>query len=115
MEPEVYNGRRGWPDTQTITGADDPLVRPKTLPITWYGTGVDENEGAFCMIAAGSDFEYLVGEYVRVTYGTRTAKVYCIGGSSELGSDIALARRAYLALAPLWDDEIQAVVAKMVA
>jgi hypothetical protein len=114
IEPEIYHGRRGWSDTQVINASPDPAHPAENVTTTWYGTAVDENEGAFCMVAAGGPYEHLVGEYVQVGYGPHSVVVYCVGGSDEIASEFALARLAFAHLAPLWRDDVPALVQPLV-
>lgn len=108
-EPEILDGMRGWTGAQrAFAGVVDPARPRYVLDVGWYDTGIDDNEGAFCMVRTGSPLEELVGDVVHVRRGTRSGLVYCVGAAS-IATDLALARPAFLRFGPLSDETFRAV------
>lgn len=115
LELELLAGARAWPETQRLfLGAVDPTRPRHSVPCGWYGTQVDENEGAFCVVREGSPLEELVGDFVRVYWRGKVAFVYCVGGSG-LSTELALARTAFMALAPLNADPLRVTAQAVLA
>lgn len=110
-EPEILDGSRAWAKTQQLfEGRVDPTRKRHAVKCTWYDTTVNEHEGAFCMVQAGSDLEDLVGDLVRVAWRNTEIFVYCIGGSADLPYPLALSRRAMWHVADLAKDHIDVTV-----
>lgn len=110
-EPRVLDGMRSWSGSQrAYAGVPDPQRDRLVLDVGWYGTGVDEHEGAFCMVLAGGPLEDLIGDVVRVARGQRAAYVYCLGASAALPTSLALSRPAFLRMAALGDGTARLVV-----
>lgn len=85
-----------------------PVV-PRTARHTicsWHGLRIDSLRGSFAVVRTGSPLEDLVGERLRVTdlRTRRVVYVYCRAEVIDLPDDLTLARRAFLALRPLWTE-----------
>lgn len=84
-------------------------VEPRSTRHTacsWHGLRVDSLRGSFAVVRTGSPLENLVGERLLVTdlRTRRTVYVYCRAEAVDLPDDLTLARRAFLALRPLWTE-----------
>ena len=106
-EPEMLIGRRAFKEAQKlIVGATAESPYEKRLfTCSWYGTSIDPERGCFAVVKdtsvlyGGVDVtQGIVGDYVEIRYQNKSVRVYVIGSDSTLDADIALSRRAYLAL-----------------
>lgn len=110
-EPEILDGTRAWAKTQQLfRGQPDPLRVRRAVRCTWYDTMVDEHEGAFCVIQANSALEDLVGDFVRVVYKNKEIFLYCVGGTSDIPTPLAITRQAMLYTASLSAEFIDVTV-----
>jgi hypothetical protein len=82
--------------------------------VEWHHTTLDEHEGAFAVAREGGPLEEMVGDVLRVSYGDRSAYVYVVDASDDLDADLSLARRAFIQLANLSEDEVAASVEVLV-
>lgn len=106
-EPEILDGMRAWNEAQAaLNGTVAPERKRYDVDVGWYGTSVDEHEGAFCLIRSESNLEELVGDVVRIGYGTKEIFVYCIGGTADIDTDLAVARAAFMRLDVLSKDDV---------
>lgn len=110
IEPEVIEGIKAFPDTQAGIEAD-PVSRFRTQ-IGWYGTASGPR-GSFAMVAHNGPHGDLVGDYVRITVKKQRALVYVIGSLEDPSYDLMLSRRAFVAVAPLWQPGVTALVEVM--
>lgn len=109
-EPRVLDALQGWIDAQVLLrGVPDVTTQPVQTTVGWYDTGVDDREGAFCLIDNGGALEDLVGDVVQVTVEDVTIWVYCLGGAA-LDQPIALARTAFSKVAMLSEESVDALV-----
>lgn len=111
LEEEILYGIRGFGATQDLfTGT--PLITFLSNPIkcSWYGTEINQNRGAFCLVQEGAELDNLVGEFVRITYKQREITLYCLAETPEIDTPIAITRRAWSAIERLSLDEIFAYV-----
>lgn len=109
-ESEILDGMRGWTGSQrAFIGVADGAAPRRVLDVGWYDTGLDEHEGAFCLVRAGSALEDLVGEVVRFQRQRFVGHVYCVGGAA-LSTDVALSRPTFLRFAPLSDETFRGIV-----
>lgn len=110
-EPDILDGMRSWSGSQrafeSVGGPQSPV---RVLDIGWYGTEVDEHEGAFCMVQADSVLEDLIGEVVDVRANGRRGLVYCVGASSGLPVEFSLSRPAFLRFDLLSAETVRATV-----
>jgi hypothetical protein len=112
-ERDILDGMRSWTGAQrAFESVGDPGSPVRTVEAGWYGTDVDEHEGAFCMVKSGSLLEPLIGEVVEMRANQRRWVLYCIGASSSLPTDFALSRPAFLRFAALSDETVRATVRK---
>jgi hypothetical protein len=113
-EPEILDGARAWPEAQAaLRGVIDPNRRRWETEAYWYDTAINEHEGAFCMVQAGSEMEDLIGDVVEVRYLDKTIYVYCVG-AADLATDYALARTAFFWIELLDRDQISVGVQPVV-
>lgn len=106
--PEEELAAYGWNTAQRMLAG--PVVgAPMATTVEWHHTALDERIGAFAVAREGGPLESLVGDVVRITYGSRHAFVY-VADVADLEADLSLARRAFFALADLALDEIQATL-----
>jgi hypothetical protein len=100
-ELEVLDGLRAWDEAQAAFQGTLDTTRTRWLvDLGWYDTSIDDREGAFAMVQQGSDLEEMVGDVVRVDYGSKVAYVYMLGGA-DLSAPMSLSRPAYFRLAML--------------
>ncbi len=100
----VLLGRQCEADAQReLTRVAEPVqgtVIAGTIQTGWYDQSVNSETGWFALCAEGSAFEEYVGSVLRVIYGESAIYVALLG-AANLDTPLALARRAYAALAPL--------------
>lgn len=114
----------GWaphPDTDEETLGQLPFIEaqraltgfPQALPrfaeCSWHGLRIDSFRGSFAVVRVGSPLADLVGSRLKVTdrVTRRVVYVYCRAEVADLPDDITLARRAFLALRPLWTETVR--------
>ena len=106
-EPEIILARHAFDAAQaSITGVAEAPYGSRTYSCSWYGTSVDPERGSFAVVKESSDLygvqtdpaSGIVGEFIEVEHNGRTVRAYVIGSDANLDSEIALTRRAYLAL-----------------
>lgn len=107
-EPAVLAARQGFADAQvSLTG----IVAPQGYyQLSWYGTTISDERGSFGVVAADGPLFQLVGQFAQLTVATRSVNVYIIGGAVNLLTDLAVTRRAYLALSTLADEPLRVLV-----
>lgn len=113
LEEEVVQGMRPWPQAQELFRGPAFRRLANYVDVGWYDTALDGRGPAFCMVrdGAGAEFEELLGEVLRIVHGDREAFVYCLGSRNlPPNVDIALTRRAFLAVSLLTASSIPAVV-----
>jgi hypothetical protein len=73
---------------------------------SWHGLRIDSRRGCFAVVRSGSPLDDLVGQRLKVTdrKTRRFVYVYCRAEVIDLPDDITLARRAFVALRPLWTE-----------
>lgn len=100
-EPDIVFARGGFSDVQ------DTLMQYSTRRLDglftcgWYGTAIQPERGSFCIVNANGDLANQIGNYLSVTYGGLSTALYCVE-TRQIPYDIAITRRAFLDLAPLW-------------
>jgi hypothetical protein len=104
-ESDINFARNGFTDVQATLDTYAAKMFDGEFTCGWYGTIVNDERGAFCVVNPDSDLADEVGNYLRIKHsysGTLDAiSVYCVE-SHSIPYDLALSRRAFLALAPLW-------------
>lgn len=108
VEEELLIVERAFPEAQRLL-AGIPERSLGELRIGWHDTVARPETGAAAAVRTGSALEDLVGEVLRVAVGARSAYVY-VAGAADLATDLSLARRAFLALAPLSTESVTAHV-----
>lgn len=95
-EPLVISARQAFLEAQAdLAGV---VVALGFFTVSWYGTAVSDERGSFGVVDPAMGLADSVGDVVQVGYQGRTASVYVIGSQPGLGTDLGVARRAYLAL-----------------
>jgi len=115
-EPLVLQGRQCFLDAQALfPGPSD--VRG-FYNVGWYGSSLSDERGSFGVVDPAGRLADLVGDIVEVTYypgatgsqGKRSVRVYIIGSQQDLGLDLCVTRRSYMALEVLAIEPITASV-----
>lgn len=99
LEPEIQDGSRAFPKTQELfVGVGVTPGLPNPNQVSWYGTNISPNVGAFALVREGDGLEDLVGEFLSITRAENRAavRVYVLGEYPELETPIAISRRAFL-------------------
>jgi hypothetical protein len=104
----VLDGRQAFLDAQEAFAGNSVLLGFFT--IGWYGSNVSDERGSFGIVDPAMALADAVGEIVEVTYRTRKVRVYVIGSQQDLGTDLGVTRRSFLALGLLAVDPISAAV-----
>ena len=100
-EPEVVAGRQAFADTQTMMAPYPSIAITGEFSCGWYGTALNDERGAFCVVNADGPLGDQVGSYLRVSRLGKSVDVYCVEAYG-LPVDLALSRRAFFGLAELW-------------
>lgn len=108
IEPEVLHAQRAFATAQQLL-AGVPVRQLAQREVGWYGTETHATQGAFALVRDGVGLDDLIGEVLRVRAGGREVFVYVMGARG-IPVDIALARRAFLAIGRLSRESIRAVV-----
>jgi hypothetical protein len=109
VEIEVADARRSFSKAQELL-AGVPFRLIPYVEVGWYDTAAHPEDGCFALVREEGPYTDLVGEVLRVTYGSRPGVfVYVIGGA-DIPQDLALYRRAFLAVALLTKESIGATV-----
>lgn len=103
IEPEIQDGIRCLQKTEVLFNgaAKLPRIYPASVSMSWYGTSVSPLRGSFCLVKEGIGLEDLVGEFVRVSFGSTHMNLYCLGQNPSLETDIAIPRGRFLNFALL--------------
>lgn len=110
-EPYVIVGRYGIDDAQTaLNGA--LTLNLGYFQCGWYGTNVQDERGCFGIVSGTSVLADSVGDVLNVkpARSNRAVSVYIIGTQQDLDTDMAITRRAYLAISRLDVDPIEVIV-----
>jgi hypothetical protein len=107
-EPLILDGRQCFIDAQ---GAYAGQVTPLGFfTCSWYGTAVQDERGSFAVVDPAMGLANAVGEVVQIAYQRRTVNVYVLGSQEQLGTDIGITRRSYMALGLLAVEPITVTV-----
>jgi hypothetical protein len=115
-EPLVLDGRQAFLDAQAqLTG---PSAVRGFYTVGWYGSSLSDERGSFGVVDPAGPLADLVGDVVEVTYyplatgsqGRRSVRVYVIGSQQDLGVNLGITRRSYMALEVLAIEPITASV-----
>lgn len=100
IEPELAIIQRAFPEAQALL----PFVPAQNLGrilTGWHDTALSRWTGPAALALRGSALEEYVGETLVVSTDRGRISVYVVGASGQLLTDLSLARRAFLAVAPL--------------
>jgi hypothetical protein len=107
---EEYMAGLPWPESQQIFSSQGALANSGRLAAaSWYGTDFDPNIGAFAIVREGGVLEALLGERIKVSFGSRAIWLY-VTDSGDTDEDIAMPRMAFERLAPPALDAIDVLV-----
>jgi hypothetical protein len=112
VEEEVHIGRRAFAEAQAQFRGPALTRLPGLIAVGWYDGDVEPEAGSFCVVRTGGPFDddSIIGEVLAFTYEQRpTVYAYCLG-SREVADDIALYRRAFLAVRNLAMETADCVV-----
>lgn len=100
--------QRAYPKAQQLLEGVDARRIFRPLQVTWHDLGLSDYAGAFVFVNQDApDLAGMIGAVLRLTVGGRSTLVMVLG-SDAINADISLARRAFLALAPLSADPLTA-------
>jgi len=117
MEPEVLASRRAFAHAQAQFRGGTGARVTSAAAASWYGSNVYPEGGALAVVRPGGALEDYVGEVLYIQFiepgAERHVYVYvpASSGAVEDDVDIALARRAFLELVPLYRETISVAVA----
>lgn len=97
-EPEILDGRHNFNDAQVTFNHAADTVWPSLVSVSWYGTRVSDERGSFAHVRTGGPLADLVGDHLRITSASRSVNVYVLGATDALVTDLAITRRAFVAL-----------------
>lgn len=109
VEPELLVARRAFPTAQRLLAGVAMRRLPSRIEVGWFGTEVEPEAGAVAIVRLGAGLDDLIGEVLRVEVGDRSIFVYVLGARG-IPTDLAVARRAFLALGLLSHEALPAVV-----
>lgn len=104
VEPELLIIERAFPEAQALL-ASTPSEILGSLVVGWHDTVLSRWTGAAAVVRRGGPLEERVGEIIRVSTDFGSAVVYVVG-TADVERDLSLARRAFLAVCPLAEEEI---------
>lgn len=108
-EMELNVGRRAFPLTQEkFYGL--PVSAPQSLECGWHDTSVNPESGAFALVQQNAGLDDLIGEIVRVAYGSKMVYVYVLQAAA-IPTQFSLYRRAWLGLGRLSLESLECEVA----
>lgn len=112
-EERVVWTRRSFNDAQALlAGAAQPPL-PLFYECAWFGSAALVDRGSFALVDPDGLLGAYIGEDLRLSNDNGEAIVYVVG-SQELGDiPIAVTRRTFLAVAPLYLDSIDVRVEVM--
>lgn len=112
-EPAVIAGRMDLLDAQASPYFSGVAKAIGNYWVSWYGTTVSDERGSFAVVNPAGGLASAVGDFLRVVYRGRYVNVYVIGSYESLTTDLALSRRAYLAVCRLSLDPIYTPVERL--
>ena len=112
-EPDIVFSRGAFPDVQADLAVYPPRLIDGVFTCGWYGTAIHPERGSFCLVNEASKLGDRVGDYLRVSYLSKSVTVYCVQALT-LPYDLALTRRAFFELAELWTPYLDVRVSNIV-
>lgn len=109
---QMVLGRLPFSESQRAFAATGPERGTMSATVSWHGSKVNRERGAFATAARGGKFEQYAGRRLEVTAGggtRRTVRVYVNDIQDVLG-DLSLTRQMFAQLAPLGLDSVPAQV-----
>lgn len=107
-EEEVLWARRAWGKSQALLDGS-ALRNYGPVAVGWHEATTHHEVGAFAVVRTGGPWDELIGEILRLTYANRSVFVYCFGGAN-VPTDLSLSRPAFLRLALLSNESVNAIV-----
>lgn len=111
-ESDIVFARRNFIEVQAALDVYPSKMIDGVFTCGWYGTAINAERGSFCVVNEDGPLADRVGEYIRVSYLNGSVSVYCLE-SLTIPYDLALARRAYYDLSPLWTSFLNVRVADL--
>lgn len=108
-EPEIRWARRAFPKSQELLAGEADRRLPRRHAVGWYGTEMEAEQGAFAVVRAGAGLDDLFGQVLKITGNRNVVFVYVLG-SRGIPTDIAVSRRAFMALGRLSHESLLSVV-----
>lgn len=101
-EADIIYARGGFPDVQAELAIYPARLVDGVFTCGWYGTAISPERGSFCIVNVDGPLADRVGDYLRVSYLTKSVTVYCLEAFS-IPYDLAVTRRAFYEIAELWN------------
>lgn len=109
-EPDIVFARGAFPAVQIDLDDYPSKAIAGEFVCGWYGTGINEERGSFCVVSSNGELANRVGDYLRISYLTNHVTLYCVE-SHDILYDLAITRRAYWELAALWTPNLSVRIA----
>jgi hypothetical protein len=115
---ELEASRRAFPETQRMFPRTPTRRIGSVVNVGWFGTDAYPESGAVAVVRVGGPYdegrdEELIGEFLLFTCfdGAVPRQVVAyVAGAADVPADLALSRRAYSDLRPLWTDRAWCIV-----
>lgn len=104
-EPEIVNARLAFADAQGALGGVAEERLNDTYTCGWFGTSLIDDRGSLAVVNEDGPLADCIGDRLRIIHGQRSVVVYCFG-STDLDTDLAIARRAFAAIELLAAEEL---------
>jgi hypothetical protein len=114
-EERVVWARRSQADAQALLSAGGAeLSLPLYYDLAWFGSAALVDRGSFALVDPDGVLGEYVGDDLRLTNEDGGSLVVYVVGSQDMGGvPIAVTRRSFLALAPLYLDSVRVRVEVM--
>lgn len=116
-EDEILIARHAFPDAQAELAGVSALFSGTQYACGWYGTRISDERGSFAVVNTKGPLADLVGDILKVRHpaadlGETSVWVYCVGAVNLDAQeyDLALSRRAFMALTGLYEDVLDVLV-----
>lgn len=109
IEPEIMAISRAFPESQRLldTVPGDNLG---VMSVGWHDTVLSSFTGAAALVRLGGPLEERVGEIMRVTADSGAQCLVYVVGAADVERNLSLARRAFLAVCPLAQEDVDLLV-----
>lgn len=107
--PILLAARRAFAVAQSML-AGSPIGQSRKVTAGWYDSSVNPESGSFAVVQTGAGLDDLIGEVIVVAYKRRSVFAYVLQ-AADVPTQVAVTRRAFLALSVLTAEQIAATVA----